>query len=79
MENMILQCVFVFSLLVVVIYVLKFIETIWLKKIDAAERKGMAEVQAKEQWEILKRKLELLNKQEEIRKFERPHEIELKK
>jgi len=66
-------------LLTAFIVLLRFIQIIWLRYIEVNERRAMEITRSTEQDLLHKRKLELTDKQEEIRKFERPHEIEMKK
>jgi len=66
-------------ILIAFIFLLKFIQTTWLRCIEKRENEKKEISRNSEQVEIHKRKLELMDKQEEIKKFERLHEIEMKK
>jgi hypothetical protein len=79
MEELIFKSVLAICVLILLVYVLKFIQTIWLKQIEIKERKSCEDGMNAEQEKIFDRKIKLIEKQEMIRNCERLHELEMKK
>ena len=75
----IFKCVKVICILLALVFVIKFIQTLWLRYIERSENRRFEIAKKDDQNSLHLRKLETMEKQEEIRKFERLHEIELKK
>lgn len=78
MEQMITKWLCILSLLIAFIWLLRFIQAIWLRKIDAWEKKEMEERNIAEHVNTHNRKLELLDKQEEAKESERQYQLKLK-
>ena len=76
---LIYNCLKLICCLIAFIYFLKFVQSIGLRVIEKKENRQKEDSRSTEQVEIQKRKIEIMDKQEEIRKLERLHEIGLKK
>ncbi len=78
MEDKILCIVEIICLLIFLIYLLKTIQTIWLRYIENRDKKRIDKRGFAEAVNIHKRKIAIMRVQEVIRERERKHELAIK-
>ena len=78
MEKIIHDSVCSICLLIGFIFLLKFVQNVWFKYRDISAAKKIEEQRNTHQLAVFDKKIQILDKEEEIRKCERPHEVQLK-